>query len=467
MLKTEIHNIVYPGVPSKTDEERLNCKNLRIMRAAIRENYLPIRHSKSKIRTGLLCLFFMLSFSSIKFFPGMLVVQDVFTGLVLLFLVLIYPHLLLTKKIRIGWLEFYSLLILIVAPNVSAYMAYIEFGQPYWYGLLAQRKLILIGSSLMFIYLHKRLVFSLEDVERALLWLAWFSLIASTLANLLLDASQLGNQAGFSSAGMDGEGAKLILETAFIIYGFFYYAFTSFGLNGGEKHHVYFSLLFLAYLVFVAGGRSALVAAIASYLFFLFKWKNPDATIVSSVKIAALLIVLAIFFYVFPSDSLKNLETKFEDAIQVVLSGQEGNDVSANVRILEMYLAAPYIDKNWLLGSGAISNQWEGGFSELIGYFHPSDIGLYGVVFQYGLLGLLFFSAQLYFILKYSRQLSVNSGQYRKLTNAMKGFLLYFVLNSIATGRYVFLVEQSIFCISILYCATQVVKQRFVLRSKL
>lgn len=437
------------------------------MRAAIRENYMPIRHSRSKIRTVLLCLFFMLSFSSIKFIPGMLVVQDVFTGLVLLFLVLIYPHLLLTKKVSIGRLEFYSLLILIAAPNVSAYMAYIEFGQPYWYGLLAQRKLILIGSSLIFIYLYKRLVFSLEDVERALLWLAWFSLIASTLANLLLDASQLGNQAGFSSAGMGGEGAKLILETVFIIYGFFYYAFTGIGLNGGKRHHVYFSLLFLAYLVFVAGGRSALVAVLASHLFFFFKWKNLDATIVSSAKIAALLIVLGIFFYVFPSDSLINLEAKFGDAIQVVLSGQEGNDVSANMRILEMYLAAPYIDKNWLLGSGPISNQWQGGFAGMIGYFHPSDIGLYGVVFQYGLLGLLLFSAQLYFIWEYSGQLSSNTGRYRKLTNALKGLLLYFVLNSITTGRYVFLVEQSIFFIAILYCATQAVRLRLGLRGKL
>jgi hypothetical protein len=287
------------------------------------------------------------------------------------------------------------------------------------------------------------------------LWLAWFSLIAATLANLFLDAGQLGNQAGFSSAGMDGEGAKLLLDTTFIIYGFFHYAFIGAGPEGRRKRETYYSLLFLAYLVFISAGRSALVAVLASYFFFSIKWRTPQANIIFLFKMMAAMIVAGAVLYFFPSQELLRFQEKFGDAIQVVMSGREGNDVSANARILEVAIAKPYIEKNWFLGNGFISNQWNGGFSGVIGYFHPSDIGLLGVIYEYGVLGLALFSAQIYFIWKYARHLSVKTSRSHRLVNAIKCFLLYFLLNSITTGRYVFLVEQSFFCIALLYCAAQ------------
>lgn len=384
----------------------------------------------------------------------MLVVQDVFTALVFLFMALLNPGLVLARR-GVGRLEFYGLLTMTVIPIVAAYMACMEFGQPYWYGFFAQRELALIGCSLMFIHFHRKRALSLADVESAMLWLAWLSLIGATLANLFLDASRLGDQAGFSSAGMDGEGAKLLLDTTFIIYGFFYYAFISIGGGGRRTREKYFALLFLAYLVFIAGGRSALLAVLASYAFFSIKWRVPQATVIFLSKTMAVMIVVGVFFYFFPSDELLRLEGKFGDAIQVVLSGQEGNDVSANARILEIGIAKPYIEKNWFWGNGFISNQWHGGFAGVIGYFHPSDIGLLGVIYEYGVLGLLIFSGQLYFIWKYARHLPVKAARFHHLTNAIKGFLLYFLLNSITTGRYVFLAEQSFFCIALLYCAAQ------------
>lgn len=427
----------------------------------------PVRIFKSKFRTVILCLFFLLSFSSFKYLPGMLIVQDIFTGLVLFFLVLIYPFLILTRAHSISRLEFYGLLILIIVPPLAAYMAYTEFGQPYLYGLLAQRALILIGCSMMFIYMHRRQVCTLEDVERALLWLAWFSLIASTLANLLLNVNQLGAQAGFSTAGMDGEDAKLLLDTTFIIYGFFYYAFTGFGSQIGRRPNVYFSLLFFAYLVFSSGGRSALVAITLSYVFFVLRWRTQKSKGIYFFKFTAAAVMFGLITYVAPVESLTRLQGKFEDAINVVLTGKEGNDVSANARILEVNIAAPYIDKHLILGNGFISNQWHGGFHEVIGYFHPSDIGLMGVIFEFGVLGLVIFSGQIYFLWKYGQQLPINVGRFHRLSNAIKGFMLYLMLSSLTTGRYAFLVEQSLLFITLLYCITKVNKQRPILRGRL
>lgn len=408
--------------------------------------------SRNNISTVILFIFFILSFSAIKYLPGMLIIQDIFTGIVLLFLVLFYPYLLLTKRYTVSKFEIYGLFIICLEPSISAYMAQEVFGQPYWYGFLAQREIILIACAYIFIYLHRQRASILEDAERALLWVAWFSLIASTLANLLVDNSQLTEQAGFSTGGSDRDNAKIILENAFIIFGFYYYAFMGIGIQFRQSGSKYYSLLFLGYLVFFHGGRAALLAVTMSYLFFYLGRKSISDRIIFFIKLFAAAIVFGIFLYVFPLESIDQLEGKFEDAISVVLTGQESNDYSANARLLEIQIAAPYVENNLLFGNGFISNQWHEGFKEVIGYFHPSDIGLLGVIFEFGMFGLILFTGQIYFLLKYSRQLPFDFGRFGKLSNAIKGFMLYLVLNSVTTGRYVFFVEQSFLCIAILFC---------------
>jgi hypothetical protein len=417
----------------------------------------PVRLLKSKLRTGMLCLFFLLSFSSIKYLPGMLIIQDVYTGLICLFLLIIYPYLILTGQHRPTRLELYGLLIIAVEPNVAAYMAYVEFKQPYLYGLLAQRELILIGCSAVLIFLHQRRVFFLEDLERAMLWLAWLSLISGALVNLLVDKSQLTDQAGFSTPGMD-ENGSIILETAFIVFGFFYYAFIDIGEGVRRGFKVYLSWGFLAYLVFVSGGRAGLIAVIFSYVYFALKGggKQHRKTYLFKFLIAALIFIVVL--YLVPLESVIHLRERFEDAINVVFTGEEGNDVSANARISEVLAATPYIEDNLLFGNGFISKQWQGGILEVMGYFHPSDIGLLGVLFEYGILGLVIFSVQIYFFWKYAKHLPIRIGNFHKLSNAIKGFMLYFLLTSITTGGYVFLVEKSFFCLALLYCINQVTK---------
>jgi hypothetical protein len=200
-----------------------------------------------------------------------------------------------------------------------------------------------------------------------------------------------------------------------------------------------------------------MIAVVISYVIITFNRQKFAVMAFKFFKISPVVVLIMFLLYLFPPASLVRFEEKMSDAIQVTLTGQEGNDVSANARLAEIALATPYIVESWLLGNGFISNQWNEGFKGVIGYFHPSDIGLMGVVFEFGAIGLMLFSWQFYYFWKFSKHLQ-NNLQYRELLVAIKGMLLYFIFNSLSTGRYVFLVEQSFFCIALMYCATKLPK---------
>lgn len=420
---------------------------------------------KHYFHTLLLCLYILLSCSTIKYLPGMLLIQDIYTGLILLFLSLILPWLILTKQHRLSRLEVYGLLVVAVIPIVNVYMSNVEFGQPIFYGALANRGLALIGCSILLVVLVNKKLVTLFDIEKSLLWLAWLSLISFTLANIFVDPNQLDDQAGFSSEGT-GEGGKLIFDTSFIVYGFFYYAFVKYGSTAAKKNHVYYALPFLAYLLFISGGRMTFVAVVLTYTILVTKWRSLSESVFSWTKMIVLVTPLIILLTLFPPKSLIDFETRMLQAVDVVLTGKEGEDYSANARIYEINLALPYIEKNTFLGNGYISNQWRDGFKGVVGYFHPTDIGFYGVLYIYGVFGLLLFSGQIFFLLKYGQQIPVHAGPFSRLSNSVKAFMLFILVTSLSMGRYVFLVEQSFLFISILYCISLTVHRQPQLRGR-
>jgi len=291
---------------------------------------------------------------------------------------------------------------------------------------------------------------SLEYIKCAFLWLAWIFLIGNSLAQLLLDPISLGDIAGFSDPGTRGEGAKLILDTLFISYGLYYYFFLAY-INNKKINFILF-LPFLIYLI-IFSGRASLLCLFLSLCFFIFKWKKYSTK--SSFFYIFILggFLLSLCFFI-PIELISIFIGRFNEAYYVISTFQEGNDISANVRISEFNLALQYVHKNLFLGSGNISQQWYEGSKGFLGYFHPSDIGLLGAIFTYGVIGLVLFLSQIYFIVKYCKELPVNFGKYYNLSNAIKCLLLYYSILSITTGAIVFGASTFFFFIAILYSIT-------------
>jgi len=143
---------------------------------------------------------------------------------------------------------------------------------------------------------------------------------------------------------------------------------------------------------------------------------------------------------------------RYDDAFTVVLKGELSRDASANARLLETNIALPYIKGNWLFGNGDLSNQWEGGYKGRLGYFYPSDIGMIGIIFIYGVAGLLFFYAQYIFAIRYGR--AKRKTIYNPLIDASKVYLLYMFIQSFVTGNVASSLSTSLFFIALLYASS-------------
>jgi hypothetical protein len=76
------------------------------------------------------------------------------------------------------------------------------------------------------------------------------------------------------------------------------------------------------------------------------------------------------------------------------------------MRITEVAVAVPYIRRNLFFGSGYLSANWKYGFRRVFRYFYPSDIGIIGNVFVYGLIGTLFFFLPFVVAYRYSKQVA-------------------------------------------------------------
>jgi uncharacterized membrane protein len=398
----------------------------------------------------MLAVFFILTFRTFQFFPGMTIVKEAW--LVCAFLFLSFPY--LYWKARSGWavsvFELYIIGMIIFIPLLAGISAWREFGQPIIYGVLAQRSIILGAGALAMIYALRKHLINLCDVEKSLLLLAWGTLIIYLLMGAFLDPAQFADAGiGFVGGGNVGE-AFFRFDATFIIFGFLYFSFL--GLRAQSRRYWLLSLPFAAYLVLTESGRSLLVALLGSFTFFAYRWSSFRRLAVVVPKFFAVGLLFTLFLYATNADFLTNKLGKFSDAFTVATTRQLTEDASANARIIETLIATPYIQKHWLLGNGDISNQWQGGYEAVLGgYFYPSDIGIIGIMFMYGLFGVLLFATQFIFAIRFSRRIPKKIGSL-PLLDATKGFLLYLAIHSLVTGKFAHYSEVSFLFIALLGC---------------
>jgi hypothetical protein len=219
--------------------------------------------------------------------------------------------------------------------------------------------------------------------------------------------------------------------------------------TGNAKDFLLAAILFAP--TFAAGGtgRMATLSLLASLGFFLYRWLPVGRFWSIAAKfslIAALGIGLA---YAVAPAFITQRVAAYSDAFRVTLTGTEVSDVSANVRLLQVLTALPYIQKHPLLGNGVLSAQWYGGEQSLLGdLFNSSDIGLVGGVFIFGGLGLIALAYQFRFAARAARRLSPSIRS--PLADATKAFLLYVAISSFSACYFAFNPEKTLFFITLL-----------------
>jgi hypothetical protein len=325
-------------------------------------------------------------------------------------------------------------------PLIGSLSAYQEFGQPIQHGFIHQRDfyLFLIG----FVVAHQiKSTVELKYIESAFKLICWLSLTIFILTPFVTSPEQYlaTDFVGFNPL-KGGYIYKFIMT--FMVFGFLYYSILFF--RNKRVIDLLLSSPFLIYLVFIRQDRSIIILCLITFLFFFFKRIFP----LNKIKYGLITIVSGFGLFLFLSIIQTNYFEKFTNVV-TAFSGEETNEASTNVRNKEIAIALPYILKNPYFGNGELSNQWNGGYQTLFGYFFPSDIGLFGELYVFGIVGTLLLHVQFIFGVYYVRKTTDNKNDHFFIV--LSYFLLYTFLDSLTAGQTIFYAANSMIIISLLF----------------
>lgn len=352
---------------------------------------ITIRKITQIFTLTLVFIFSLKFFQSTPFEHLFFQLQAGFLGLLLLFLVAYVISILLTKKQFNKVILFYLLLIAIV-PFYGAYRATNEFGQPFIYGFLNGRGWLLFGVGIWLYYVLVAKKITFDTMESAFVFMAWTSFIIYLLFILTFDPSQLQDSEEISMLvhNTEDRGLRFSFQTYFITFGAIYY-FVRYSIRKNPIDLI-FLFLFLGYILFVVQGRTYIMTLSATFL--LYYWFNYSFSrfTLTVIKLLLFMLVALIVIQTIMPYYLDRMGDLFSQLF-TVLTGQESHDMSANARIFESLIVFDYFDAHPLsiwFGTGNVSHQWNDGYDSIFDYFDPSDIGIIGGLFVYGIVGFIF-----------------------------------------------------------------------------
>lgn len=336
----------------------------------------------------------------------------------------------------------YIMLIAFGLPVLGAFSAYVMFGQPMLYGLATQRGCLLA----LFAYATGKLIangrLSLAEFERAFVILAWINLAICAPALILLDPN---NYSDLGALVSDGGGVfnEFHLPMTFIIFGAMYYV--SLWVVSDRAKHGAMALPFILYVVAGNNGRILNIALILALM--MIAWiGSPHKRIRNIFGAIVLAIVVILIVGILNPDKIGAMILKYQDAFAAVSGAYDVADISANARIIQTEIAWPYILTSPIIGTGAVSNEWNGGYQHMFGYFHPSDLGIIGLAFVYGIIGVALFSVQYVIYIKLVKYVvPFERKPYGALLLAVTANLGFMLFSSVVTGSFILIPEQTLF----------------------
>jgi hypothetical protein len=385
------------------------------------------------VRVAALAVLLIMTAQTFDPYPGFSPLEEAWKLLCLLYLIFAYPWLRSPGRPRTTSFEWYVLLIIAIVPVWSGLCAKNEFGQPILYGMLAVRSVVLMAGVLFIVRSLRDRLFTVRQVETALLVVVWSLAFLYTFMRSFLNPNAYTSYVGFAMPGVDG--AHFKLQPDFILFGVLYYALRGFRTSRISDYLL--AIILLATVLDRYGGREMILALLLSFLVLVFRWTKARRLFIVIPEVAlGLTAIVGTVYLVMPTATAARMQ-KFSDAFAVVGTGAPGGDASANTHFMEALYSLPAIAKHPILGNGRLSNQWGGGGDEVRGeHFYPEDVGLLGVLYQCGVFGLILFGWQYWFAARAAKNLP--HAVANPLVDAVKGFLLYNLFVSFGGSTFVF-----------------------------
>lgn len=259
----------------------------------------------------------------------------------------------------------------------SSIAANIEYAQPFFLGFRAQRWWIMsLNTYFPIRYLLKSKKISINDVIDTIYFFSFIYLIISTVQYILASKIIFLNVSINNHYGS----YKFYFDESILVF-LFSIAFYRIISKGG-KNKILNSILCIWILIFLyqfTKYRSILLALILSLILFIMLDKHI------SIKKIVIMIIILIGVFLFSKSDLG----------ATILNALKGNDNSFNMRTVGREFYFTKLKGNYFFGNGFISILWqrayiEGGIAQNIYY---TDNGIIGVIFYYGIFGLIWWIA--------------------------------------------------------------------------
>jgi len=334
-------------------------------------------------------------------------------------------------------------------PVYSSVLAYIHYGQPIIYGLLAERGRLFSLSCIIFYSYLQRGKFSLQDFHKIFLRIAWFCLFTYLIFRVLYELNpaiftvhdKVLAEKGFGmfdSRDLETKGGVIMrVSTILFIYAIIFYF-----IEYWDNRRILSLLKILAFSIFIIvfnKGRGIIVFLLLTLL--IYYWKNSKASNNVAIGLFVGFLITTIFVGIITtSASSPSFFSSFFSIVETVQTVQPTDDgagvadASTWARLYDLGVIAETFAKNnlnLLFGMGMLSNQYNGGTAEFISeYFYPVDVGIAGAMFLYGAVIVLLYK-MVYIKMRNNFKSLTKQPSFIK---AIKYFIVFLFISSIQTG---------------------------------
>jgi hypothetical protein len=285
---------------------------------------------------------------------------------------------------------------------------------------------------------------SFKSINQILVVLAWLSFIVFIVTANFYDIS---NYKAIKTLGYNPVkgGVVFRFNVLLMIYGLLFH-FIQFLKKLRFKDFLAFLILF-SYIIFVRQDRTIVLFLFIDLMFAILLLTHSKVRVYLLITISSFILLATIVLLGIQPERLEFFTNQYQNVVEVVSElGNEDIKGKGYSRVRETYIALQKFYENPIFGNGELSKRWEGGYARFYDYFYPSDIGLLGILFIYGIFGTLLIHYQWWLAFKWSE---INQNHILIVVSSFN--LLFFYLNSLSDGGIRFKAGLPFVFLAILY----------------
>lgn len=319
-------------------------------------------------------------------------IQEIFYIILFLFATAYLLAQLLQRE-KIFKIDFIVYCLVLIALFYSAFAAYVRFGQPFLYGLIEERRVL---AFLIYFPLSWGFRNQIMTIKEVLLWMLISAIICSILSVAVVYGIIPPLHVKDVTMNMTREN-RYGIGQLYIAFSILYLVFMM-----GKKITMYniISLLLLVYVLVAIVQTRQIIISLFIALFFL----KSKARLVVLVGLSSAFLIAVLFT---DMTGLLKFQAMFVELTSEKYMAESARSLTISV-IIDQFLNGAYF------GSGALSLLWNDGFRA---YYHSTfflaDVGIFGSLYKFGILTVLFMVA--YIKLQYNVMKRISMHPYYRL----------------------------------------------------